>query len=152
MALYLVQHGRSLPRETDPGQGLSDEGRREVETIAAVARSYGVTVGAIWHSGKKRALQTAGILARALDPAEGFSSREGLNPLDDVQGLAPSLEPGRNLMLVGHLPFLSRLLSLLVTGSEGGEIFAFQNGGIVCLDRGEGAGWVIRWTLMPRIG
>ncbi len=26
MALYLVQHGRSLPRDIDPDQGLSQDG------------------------------------------------------------------------------------------------------------------------------
>ncbi len=36
MALYLVQHGRSLPKEKDPEQGLSGEGIAEVERIAGV--------------------------------------------------------------------------------------------------------------------
>ena len=38
MALYLVQHGRSRPKDVDPDQGLSDEGAAETKRIAEVAR------------------------------------------------------------------------------------------------------------------
>lgn len=153
MALYLVQHGKSNAKEVDPERGLSGEGEEEARRIAGVAAQYRVRVGAIVHSGKKRARQTAEIFGRTLAPSGGVAAREGLNPLDEVSGLAPSLDPSANLMIVGHLPFLSRLASFLVTGDAGSEIFAFQNSGIVCLDRNEEGGrWVIRWTLMPRIG
>jgi len=37
MALYLVQHGKSLPKDVDPDQGLSDEGKSEVQRIVGVA-------------------------------------------------------------------------------------------------------------------
>ena len=84
MALYLVQHGKSLPKEADPEKGLSEEGRSEVEMIAAVARGYGVPVAGISHSGKKRARQTAEILAAALDVQDRTAERTGLGPLDDV--------------------------------------------------------------------
>ncbi len=62
MALYLVQHGKSLPKEIDSEQGLTDEGIADVERIAGVAKSYGIVVSSIQHSGKKRARQTAEIL------------------------------------------------------------------------------------------
>ncbi len=153
MALYLVQHGCSAAREVDPDQGLTEEGRQEVQRIAEVARGYGVRVASIAHSGKARARQTAEIMAAALQPPGGVAAREGLKPLDDAAAAAASLGREENLMVVGHLPFLSRLTSLLVAGDPEREIFAFQNGGIVCLERSEDAGgWSIRWTLMPRIG
>ena len=53
MALYLVQHGKSLSEEQDPERGLSQEGYTDVNRIAEVARSYGVQPAAIKHSGKK---------------------------------------------------------------------------------------------------
>ena len=40
MALYLVQHGKSLPKDVDLDQGLSQEGFSEVERIADVAKGY----------------------------------------------------------------------------------------------------------------
>ena len=68
MAVFLVQHGKSLSKELDPEQGLSPEGISDVERIADVARGYGVHVASISHSGKKRALQTAEIFYSALKP------------------------------------------------------------------------------------
>ncbi len=59
MALYLVQHGKSLPKDIDPDQGLSEEGVAETERIAEVAANYGVNVAHIKHSVKTRAHKTA---------------------------------------------------------------------------------------------
>lgn len=153
MALYLVQHGKALPKDIDPEQGVSEEGIEKVNLIAGVAKNYHVRVTKILHSGKKRAAQTAMLLADTLMPPQGVSESAGLNPLDDVSALAPQLDPGGHLMLVGHLPFMERLVSLLTTGEQGHTIFKFQNGGIVCLDREkEGEHWFIKWALMPEIG
>jgi phosphohistidine phosphatase len=54
MALYLVQHGKSLPENLDIHKGLSEEGIAEVKRIAEVARQYGIKVSKILHSGKTR--------------------------------------------------------------------------------------------------
>jgi phosphohistidine phosphatase len=152
MALYLVQHGKSLPREVDPEQGLSGEGFSDVERIAGVAKGYSVRVLSIKHSGKKRARQTAEIFAAALEPQNGVEKQTGLDPLDDVTALEGKLRSDENVMLVGHLPFMEKLTSYLVTGSTEKRIFKFQNGGIVCLDRElDSPSWFIKWSLMPKI-
>jgi len=153
MALYLVQHGQSLPKDVDPDQGLSDVGNADTKRIADVARGYQVNVSLIKQSGKKRARQTAEILADALNPAGGVEAVSGLKPLDDVAALAASLDAAADTMLVGHLPFMSRMASFLVTGSADRPIFKFQNSGILCLDRDPDTGsWLIVWALMPKIG
>ncbi len=153
MALYLVQHGKSLPKDVDPEKGLSEEGVAEVERIADVAKGYGVCVSRIKHSGKKRALRTAEIFAAALAPEDGVVEASGLNPLDDVTTVGAALKSRENHMLVGHLPFMSRLTSYLIVGSTDAAIFKFQNGGVVCLDQEPDNGpWFIKWTLMPNIG
>ena len=59
MAIYLVQHGKNLPKDVDPEKGLSEEGKKEVERVASAAKRYGLNVASIRHSGKKRALETA---------------------------------------------------------------------------------------------
>jgi len=152
MALYLVQHGKSLPKEIDHEQGLTDEGISDVERIASVAKSYGIVVSSMQHSGKKRARQTAEIFASALKPEKGVVERSGINPLDDVTAVADELRSEKNLMLVGHLPFMERLASYLVTGSAQMRIFKFQNGGILCLDKElDTPSWFIKWALMPKI-
>ena len=152
MALYLVQHGKSLSKDVDPEKGLSEEGIEEVERIANVAKGYGIHVECIRHSGKKRARQTAEIFANALNPAGGVQEISGLNPLDDVIEFSSTLLGRENHMLVGHLPFMERLTSYLITGSPDTPVLKFQNGGIVCLNHDpETNTCVIQWALMPRI-
>ena len=152
MALFLVQHGKSLPKDVNPDQPLSEEGKKTVEHIAKVAADYNVSVSLIKHSGKTRAKQTADIMASFLKPENGVTQSDGLNPLDDVTNIVKDLTTDDNLMLVGHLPFMENLVSYLITGTIGKKVFKFQNGGIVCLDKDKEKGeWFIKWTLMPEI-
>ena len=153
MALYLVQHGKSLPKDKDPQKGLSQEGVSETERIAQVAKGYQVRVSKIIHSGKTRARQTAEIFEAALKPSGGIHERSGLNPMDDVTAFAETIDYKEDRMLVGHLPFMERLAAYLITGSFEKPVFKFQNSGIVCLDKDPATeSWAIKWTLMPHIG
>ena len=150
MALYLVQHGRSLPKEQDPERGLSEAGIYAVEVVAVLAARQNIPVSHIVQSGKKRARQTAEIFAKALKPVQGVSESDGLAPLDDVSLFAAAVNPADNLMAVGHLPFMERLVSFLVTGSMDKPVIRFQNGGIVRLDVDPATdSWVITWALFP---
>lgn len=152
MALYLVQHGRSIPREIDSGQGLSPEGMFEVEQIANVAMKHRIHVSCIKHSGRKRAQQTAEKFAAALNPAMGIKKMRGLKPNDDVECLTKELSYKDNYMVVGHLPFLEKLVSFLIIGTVEKPVIKFQNAGIVCLDKeADGQDWFIKWTLFPKI-
>jgi phosphohistidine phosphatase len=153
MPLYLVQHGLSLPKEQDPERGLSETGMSDTRRIADVAKGYKVKVSAIVHSGKKRAWQTAEIFAAALCPENGVKQQDGLAPTDDVTVLCKTTDSHRNVMYVGHLPFMERFVSHLVAGRMEPPVLKFQNSGIVCLDRDPDTGnWSIKWTLMPNIG
>jgi len=152
MAIYLIQHGRSLSGESDPDPGLSPEGIADTERIAGVAAGYGVRIGLIRHSTKTRARETASIFASALHPERGIEEAAGLKPMDDVVSFAENISPESNVMLVGHLPFMGRMASHLVTGSADIPVFSFQKSGIVCLDREPGSStWLIKWALMPNI-
>jgi len=153
MALYVVQHGKNLTKTEDPEKGLSVDGKLDTERIAGVANGYRVKVSRIVHSGKKRARETAEIMASVLSPTNGLETLKGMNPLDDVSTFADSLELDMNVMLVGHLPFLERLIGLLVCGDPDQTVFKLQNSGILCIDRvPEVKNPVIRWALMPSIG
>lgn len=153
MALYIVQHGKSLPASEDPEKGLSMDGQAETQRIAEVAAGYQVRVSRILHSGKQRARQTAEIFGRYLSPEGGIEAYDGIKPLDDVKTSASTLRLDQQIMLVGHLPFLERLIGLLVCDSPEKVVFKLQNSGIVCLDDLEGTQHaVIRWALMPNIG
>ena len=152
MAIYLVQHGQCLSKQEDPEKGLSANGVADVQHIAQVAVGYGVRVNRIVHSGKKRALQTAEILAEVLQPELGIMTAEGINPLDDAVAFASTVDMASQCMVVGHLPHLEKLAAYLVTGQDKTPIFQLQNGGILCLDLyGDSSQVVIRWALMPHI-
>jgi phosphohistidine phosphatase len=151
MALFLVQHGESLPKDEDPNQGLSRQGMMETEAVATLAAEQNVQVTRIIHSGKKRALQTAEIFMKALEPEDGIIKGHGLAPMDDVTVFAAALDLDENIMVVGHLPFMERLVSHLVAGIQEKRIIRFRNSGIIRLDtEDEAESWIISWALYPR--
>ncbi len=151
MQVYLVQHGLAKSEEEDPARPLSATGCEEVERVARAAVTAGVRPESILHSGKTRAMQTAEIFAAHVKPAHGVHPVEGLDPRDEPhrmrERVAQADEP---VMLVGHLPHLSRLAALLLAGAPEREIVAFRNAGVVCLERQEG-GFAVRWILTPEL-
>ena len=117
--------------------------------MAELAAKLDLGLAEIRHSGKKRAEQTAAIFGETLKPARGVRAIAGLNPLDDVRLVADSLEAETEpQMLVGHLPFMSRLAGLLINGDPESEAAVFSNSGIVCLHR-EAGRWRFLWQLNP---
>lgn len=151
MQVYLVQHGEAKPEAQDPTRPLTDRGREEVQRVAQHAAALGLRIAEIRHSGKLRARQTAEILAGTLSPLHGIREMDGLAPADDPGRAKSEVEAAREpLMLVGHLPHLSRLASLLLVGDPGREIIRFRNGAIVCLVQAEGR-WLLQWVLTPEL-
>jgi phosphohistidine phosphatase len=152
MKLYLVQHAKAAPKEVNPQRPLTEEGRRDVQKVAAFIKPLNLCVDYLWHSGKRRAVETAELLAEVIDIKEATIAREGLSPNDDVTVLRDELASSQHrIMVVGHLPFLSKLASLLLAGSESAETIAFKNGGIVCLNRSETNQWQVDWVVTPEL-
>ena len=151
MELYLVQHGEAKSKAEDPQRPLTELGRDEVQRVAVFAAKAGLKVGQIRHSGKRRAEETASILAEHLSPAEGVLAVPGLAPMDDVRPIVQALqEETAPLMLVGHLPFMNRLAGLVVTGDPDRSVVRFRMGGIVCLE-GAGDDWAVKWMVTPEL-
>ena len=151
MDLYLVQHGVALSRDEDPSRPLSEVGRFEVEAVARRAAELRLQLGEIRHSGKLRAQQTAEILVKHVAFGSPTSVLRGLDPGDDPLALVPSLEASEApLTLVGHLPHLSRLASLLLCEEPEREVIAFRNGAIVQLVRSDDR-WRVRAVLTPEL-
>jgi len=152
MPLYLVRHGEAHSGAADPDPYLTEAGNATVDGMAQLAAAFSIPVSQILHSGKIRSRQTAEIFSRHLKPSKGATEITAINPYDDVTAIASELDPALNTMIVGHLPFLERLVSDLVTGSPDRSIIKFQTGGIVCLDRMEKDGsWHVKWALMPKM-
>jgi phosphohistidine phosphatase len=151
MTLFLVQHGEAKPETEDPERSLTDRGAETAEQMADWAARMGIKVDQIRHSGKRRAEQTATIFANHLNPSRGVIAVQGLTPLDSVNSIAASLQDQQDsIMLVGHLPLLSRLVGMLVTGNPDNVVVRFRNAGIVCLSQQEER-WAIDWVMQPEL-
>ena len=152
MKLYLIQHAQAASKEVDPERSLTEDGRRDIQKVAAFIKPLNLSVDFLWHSGKKRAAQTAGILAEVVQVETETTARDGLAPNDDVAVIKNEIETvQQDIMLVGHLPFLSKLASLLLTGGESTGAVAFRNAGIVCLDRFDENQWQLNWMIIPEL-
>jgi len=151
MELYLVRHGEAKPETEDPECPLTGRGADAVRRMAAWAAQVSVGVSQIRHSGKTRAEQTAALLAERLSPAKGLIAAHGLKPFDDVRPVAESLQAEHEpLMLVGHLPFLSRLASLLMVGNPESGVIRFHPAAIVGLSQEQGK-WAVNWMMSPEL-
>jgi len=152
MRIYLMQHGRPVPKDEDPERPLSDQGADDVKRIAGFLEKCGIRVKEVIHSGKSRAGQTAEIMISSLNPGAEPFEEVGLSPLDDVKDIADHINSKENdLMIVGHLPHLAKLTSLLVAGNESVPVVAFKQGGVVCLEKDKAGGWNVAWMLVPEI-
>lgn|SRR5574341_732267 len=152
MLLYLVQHAEAKKEEEDPERGLTDKGFKDIAVTAAYAKKLGIRVGAIHHSGKKRAMQTAQVLVDSIKPGKGVIQSEGLAPMDDPELWAKRLAGmTEDVMLVGHLPYMGRLASLLLCGDKEKGIVDFKMAGIVCLKRFDDGKWAMEWMVVPEM-
>lgn len=152
MLVYLVQHGQAKSKDVDPDRHLTEKGVDDVEKMSAFLKDAKLQADVIWHSGKARAAQTAEILAKSVVAEQGVIQHDGLAPNDDIKQVKEKLIQGeKNIMIVGHLPFLSKLASSLVTGNESANVIAFQQGGVVCLQKDENDVWSIKWIVVPEL-
>jgi phosphohistidine phosphatase len=150
--LYLVQHAEAKTEGEDPARGLTDKGFREIALTALFARDQGVAVQGVYHSGKKRAHQTAQALADQVHPKEGILEAGWLAPMDDPKtGEERLSHMHEDIMLVSHLPYLAKLASLLLCGDGSKNIVDFKNAGIACLKRFEDGHWAAEWMVTPEM-
>ncbi|MBN1525740.1 MAG: phosphohistidine phosphatase SixA [Spirochaetales bacterium] len=149
MHLYLMRHGQAKAAEEDPERGLTVQGWYDTRKIAGWLAGKHLHISCIYHSTKLRAQQTAILVADTIGATRALSSHENLSPNDPVGPWKTLLEnETRTVMVVGHLPFLGKLVSLLVDGSEESDTVQFPSSGIVCLSRID-AVWNIEWETGP---
>jgi len=150
MRAYLVQHGKARPVEEDPNRGLSDQGREEVMHSAQFLKDRRISVALIQHSGKLRAEETAHIFGQTIRCGGGPWKAGGLAPDDDPQDFANFLRIYTDdILVVGHLPHLERVTSILLTAQPDRRPVRFANAGIVCLEKSPDRTWVLLWAVTP---
>jgi len=146
----LVQHGEAKAKTEDPERPLTARGRDDIERLAKLLKRLGVSVAEVSQSGKLRARETAQILAAAVQPSRGVVAAAGLSPKDPVEPIAEYVSAlHEDIMLVGHLPHLDRLTTLLLSGREEPSVVRFVPGTLVRLEHG--GGWSLGWLVPPKL-
>lgn len=151
--IFLVQHGEAVDKKVNVERPLTDLGRKTISQMGNFLCSKNIKVDGIWHSPKLRAKETAEILATCLQLEKLLYEYKELEPEEPVKKIIKLIQQSKeqNIMLVGHLPHLSQLAGLLLTGDEKKEFIAFEKGGIVCLNYQDIGVSVVRWFLVPSL-
>ena len=152
MRIYLTQHGLAVSKDVDPDRPLSEQGREDVRRLTDFLGNAGIHVGQVLHSGKSRAEQTAVILAGALLPEGKPQARAGLGPKDPLEKVSPEIACWPvDTLIVGHLPYLGRLASLLLASDSDQPLLAFHPGSMACLEKDAEGHWTLVWMVRPEL-
>jgi phosphohistidine phosphatase len=160
MNLYLVRHADARPAgeqgiTVDEDRPLSEDGLRQARALGQALKRLGITLNHILTSPLRRAVDTAGELARGLQlPPEAVQSCNQLSPDQSSKKLAKELlkVEGENLLLVGHEPDLGQHTAWLM-GSKKARV-ELAKGAVACVEcdgapqKGAGA---LRWLLTPKV-
>jgi phosphohistidine phosphatase len=150
LLVYLVRHGIAKSNIEDSERALTRDGEAEIETIGVALKKRGVSVDNIFHSPKKRAFQTAHIIGATVAPGLTPEISDGLLPEDDPEQWLDRLENmDCDTMLVGHLPYMGILTSLLRCGDENNALEEFTPGTVVCLRKTDDC-FTLEWKISPR--
>jgi phosphohistidine phosphatase len=157
--LYLLRHGIAV----DPGStGLSDDARpltpKGIKRMREIARGLAaleLELDRIITSPLPRSRETAEIVADALGALDRLETSNVLQTGSDAAAVERWLRDRAEarLMLVGHNPTLSELVSLLVVGGRMSPICDLKKGGIAALARRLGSSglYELSWVAPPRI-
>jgi len=152
MKLYLVQHGEACSKEINPDRPLTDQGKTDIERLAALLKQAGIRVERVIHSGKLRAEQTAEHLAKAIASGVELETSGLIDPNDNPKAFDWQSESwDTDTLVVGHLPFMAKLVSHLVIEDENRPITAFQPGSVVCLEQNNDVHWQINWMIRTEL-
>lgn len=143
MHIYLMRHGQAENPAIDPEQGLTEEGRHAIQQIAETLAKKPVHVSQVFHSTKKRAQQTADIVAGIISPGISPQTMDNLKPGDNPADILVTLNQWTDdTLIVSHLPFIPSLLDLLTQAKNS---IHFHTGTVACLSR-SGMQWQLEWV------
>ncbi len=146
-----MQHGEALAKNIDPNRPLSETGLADVEWVASFLTQR-IEISCVVHSGKTRARQTAEFFEHLTVSGKPVEAISGIKPNDSVEVFAQQVADwSEDTLVVGHLPFMARLVTWLVTGSAGRPFVSYRPGSIVCLERDEDGHWQVQWMIRPEL-
>jgi phosphohistidine phosphatase len=162
MEIYILRHGEAEPRTAEVEEAerkLTPKGRRDVERVMRAAQAAKVRPELALTSPYRRALETAQIAVRSLDPKPELVETPLLIPEGSPEQVWPAVlkalrsrSTPQEILLVGHEPLLSRLVAyLLATPSLR---FDMKKGALVRISMerlGAEPVGVLKWVLTPSL-
>ncbi len=142
--------------KTDTDRPLTPKGKHQLRQIASAMQNLDLRFNLILSSPFLRARQTAEIVATSLNLKRRLALSDELTPDGDAKALIRQLNelapPSVNILLVGHEPYLSDLISLLTTGRTD-LMMDFKKGGLCKLEietLSHGRCAALAWLLTPK--
>jgi phosphohistidine phosphatase len=161
MNLFILRHGLAVEPGSagfakDADRPLTTKGERKLWKIGEAMEQLEISFDWILSSPYLRARQTAEIIAEALELRKKLGFCEELTPGGSPARLIETINTQRpkpeNVLLVGHEPYLSELISWLISGSRT-TFITMKKGGlcnlaIESLQNGKCA--TLEWLLTPK--
>jgi phosphohistidine phosphatase len=122
--VYILRHGKAEdagPGTSDADRRLTKKGQDEIASAGRWITSHGIRFDIIAASPLARAQETALIVAEALGQRDRIATWEVLAPggnPDEVCHVISRHRDARAILLVGHEPQLSALISRIISGEE----------------------------------
>jgi phosphohistidine phosphatase len=127
MDLFILRHGIAADlgvgtRARDADRALTPKGKHEMWQVARAMKLLDLSFDLILSSPYTRVSQTAEIVAEALSLEKKLELTDCLMPHGSAReliSLPNKHKPApQNVLLVGHEPYLSQLISLLISGGS----------------------------------
>jgi phosphohistidine phosphatase len=125
MNLYIMRHGKAAEvgrGGKDSERRLTPEGKRKTAASAEGMKALGLCFDLVLSSPYLRARETAEIVAKLQGVGKLVELTDALLPGAELGELIAEIacrKAAENVLLVGHEPMLSELISLLVAGARG---------------------------------
>jgi len=137
MDIYIIRHAIAVDRgtpeyEDDSQRPLTDKGKKKMRQIAQGLHTLGVDFDLILSSPYVRAKETAEILADVFKIKTDVAFSENLIPMGDPDLLIAEMNEkytANSIALIGHEPFLTTLIGLLVSDNAGIDM-TLKKGGV----------------------
>jgi phosphohistidine phosphatase len=159
MDLYILRHGLAADKDdprypNDEDRPLTQEGQKKTLGVARRMKHIGMSFDLILSSPLARARQTAEITASVLGCKNRLKFSQNLAPEGNKRVLLKGLKPTlKRVLLVGHEPYLSELVSVLLSGKPGLAI-DLKKGGLCKLEVEEvryGRCGILHFLAPPRL-
>jgi len=157
MILYLMRHGiaadpRGGGRDADARRPLTPEGRTRTARIAEALNGLGCRPTRIWSSPLLRAMETAQLVAAAVDAKieeADFLAPDG-DPQDALRALLSAPTPAS--LMVGHMPDIAMLAAYFLPGLQPYGLL-FKKAAVAEIEfdgRPAQGGGRLNWIMQPR--